>query len=85
MNCVLLYFSPAVYPPPSAPAANMFGNVPGYEGTMAGGGKWTPTHNFHILLMLMKLLKVHCCCCRRLPASSHARGARSPTPAWTCT
>lgn len=34
--------SPAVYPPPSAPAANMFGNVPGYEGTVAGGGGYLP-------------------------------------------
>lgn len=28
-----------MYPPVSAPAGNMFGNVPGYEGTVAGGGK----------------------------------------------
>ncbi|XP_030277096.1 protein SSUH2 homolog [Sparus aurata] len=34
--------SAAMYPPPSAPAANMFGNVPGYEGTMAGGGGYLP-------------------------------------------
>lgn len=34
--------SAAVYPPLSAPAGNMFGNVPGYEGTMAGGGGYLP-------------------------------------------
>lgn len=37
--------SAAVYPPltnPSAPPANMFGNVPGYEGTVAGGGGYLP-------------------------------------------
>ncbi len=39
MNCFLL-FIPAVYPPVAAPAANMFGNVPGYEGI--GGGKRSP-------------------------------------------
>ncbi|TKS70813.1 Protein SSUH2 -like protein [Collichthys lucidus] len=27
-----------MYPPPSAPPAEMFGNVPGYEGTVIGGG-----------------------------------------------
>ncbi|XP_034546830.1 protein SSUH2 homolog [Notolabrus celidotus] len=32
----------AVYPPPSAPPADMFGNVPGYEGTLAGGGGYLP-------------------------------------------
>ncbi|KAM4587495.1 protein SSUH2 homolog isoform 1-T1 [Odontesthes bonariensis] len=32
----------AVYPPPSAPPANMFGNVPGYEGIAAGGGGYLP-------------------------------------------
>ncbi|XP_068451388.1 protein SSUH2 homolog isoform X2 [Clinocottus analis] len=32
----------AVYPPLSAPAANMFGNVPGYEGMAAGGGGFLP-------------------------------------------
>ncbi|XP_051271541.1 protein SSUH2 homolog [Dicentrarchus labrax] len=32
----------AVYPPPTAPAANMFGNVPGYEGIAAGGGGYLP-------------------------------------------
>lgn len=34
--------SAAVYPPLTAPAANMFGNVPGYEGTVAGGGGYLP-------------------------------------------
>ncbi|XP_037633009.1 protein SSUH2 homolog [Sebastes umbrosus] len=34
--------SAAVYPPLNAPAANMFGNVPGYEGTVAGGGGFLP-------------------------------------------
>eukprot|EP00064_Thunnus_orientalis_P012053 superscaffoldBa00001803_g12087 len=32
----------AAYPPLSAPMANMFGNVPGYEGTVAGGGGYLP-------------------------------------------
>lgn len=45
MNCLLL-FVPALYPPATAPPANMFGNVPGYEGTMAGGGKRSPNHSF---------------------------------------
>lgn len=34
--------SAAAYPPLSAPMANMFGNVPGYEGTVAGGGGYLP-------------------------------------------
>ncbi|XP_020486392.2 protein SSUH2 homolog isoform X1 [Labrus bergylta] len=34
--------SAAVYPPPSAPPADMFGTVPGYEGTVAGGGGCLP-------------------------------------------
>lgn len=34
--------SAAIYPPPSAPPADMFGNVPGYEGTVAGGGGYLP-------------------------------------------
>ncbi|XP_070700388.1 protein SSUH2 homolog isoform X2 [Pempheris klunzingeri] len=34
--------SAAVYPPLMAPADNMFGNVPGYEGTVAGGGYLPP-------------------------------------------
>ncbi|XP_041808881.1 protein SSUH2 homolog [Chelmon rostratus] len=34
--------SAALYPPATAPPANMFGNVPGYEGTMAGGGGYLP-------------------------------------------
>ncbi|XP_034724178.1 protein SSUH2 homolog [Etheostoma cragini] len=34
--------SAAVYPPPTAPPANMFGNVPGYEGTLSGGGGFLP-------------------------------------------
>ncbi|XP_029946818.1 protein SSUH2 homolog isoform X2 [Salarias fasciatus] len=34
--------SAAAFPPPSAPPANMFGNVPGYEGTVAGGGGFLP-------------------------------------------
>ncbi|XP_036958203.1 protein SSUH2 homolog [Acanthopagrus latus] len=34
--------SAAMYPPLAAPAANMFGNVPGYEGTLAGGGGYLP-------------------------------------------
>ncbi|XP_044024839.1 protein SSUH2 homolog [Siniperca chuatsi] len=32
----------AIYPPPTAPAANVFGNVPGYEGIAAGGGGYLP-------------------------------------------
>lgn len=32
----------ALYPPITAPAANMFGNVPGYEGTVEGGGGCLP-------------------------------------------
>ncbi|XP_034388998.1 protein SSUH2 homolog isoform X2 [Cyclopterus lumpus] len=32
----------AVYPPPTASAVNTFGNVPGYEGIMAGGGGYLP-------------------------------------------
>ncbi|XP_062272175.1 protein SSUH2 homolog isoform X2 [Scomber scombrus] len=34
--------SAAAYPPPSAPPANMFGNVPGYEDIMSGGGYLPP-------------------------------------------
>lgn len=34
--------SAAVYPAPSAPAADMFGSVPGYEGTVQGGGGYLP-------------------------------------------
>ncbi|AWP02333.1 putative protein SSUH2 -like [Scophthalmus maximus] len=35
--------SGAVYPPPTAPpAANVFNNVPGYEGTISGGGGYLP-------------------------------------------
>ncbi|XP_070815768.1 protein SSUH2 homolog [Chaetodon trifascialis] len=34
--------SAAVYPPATAPPANMFGTVPGYEGIMAGGGGYLP-------------------------------------------
>ncbi|XP_040889667.1 protein SSUH2 homolog [Toxotes jaculatrix] len=34
--------SAAAYPPPSAPPANMFNNVPGYEDIMAGGGGYLP-------------------------------------------
>ncbi|KAM9860008.1 protein SSUH2 homolog [Aulostomus maculatus] len=34
--------SAAVYPPPSAPPAEMFGNMPGYEGTVVGGGGYLP-------------------------------------------
>ncbi|XP_032370692.1 protein SSUH2 homolog [Etheostoma spectabile] len=34
--------SAAVYPPPTAPPANMFGNVPGYEDTLSGGGGFLP-------------------------------------------
>ncbi|XP_071351266.1 protein SSUH2 homolog [Trachinotus anak] len=34
--------SAAVYPPPTAPPANMFNSVPGYEGTVAGGGGYLP-------------------------------------------
>ncbi|KAM7422021.1 hypothetical protein PAMA_010211 [Pampus argenteus] len=34
--------SGAAYPPGNAPAANMFGNVPGYEGTVLGGGGFLP-------------------------------------------
>ncbi|XP_028262767.1 protein SSUH2 homolog [Parambassis ranga] len=34
--------STAAYPPLTAPPANMFGNVPGYEGTVAGGGGYLP-------------------------------------------
>ncbi|XP_029288340.1 protein SSUH2 homolog [Cottoperca gobio] len=34
--------SAAMYPPPTAPMADMFGNVPGYEGTVAGGGGYLP-------------------------------------------
>ncbi|XP_069008522.1 protein SSUH2 homolog [Embiotoca jacksoni] len=34
--------SAATYPPPTAPPANMFGNVPGYEGTVVGGGGYLP-------------------------------------------
>ncbi|XP_035008803.2 protein SSUH2 homolog [Hippoglossus stenolepis] len=34
--------SAALYPPLNAPPANMFNNVPGYEGTMAGGGGFLP-------------------------------------------
>lgn len=33
-----------MYPPVMAPQANMFGNVPGYEGTVPGGGKKSPVH-----------------------------------------
>ncbi|KAM6946517.1 protein SSUH2 homolog [Lycodopsis pacificus] len=31
-----------VYPPPTAPGANMFGSMPGYEGMAAGGGFLAP-------------------------------------------
>ncbi|XP_030586037.1 protein SSUH2 homolog [Archocentrus centrarchus] len=34
--------SGAVYPPLMAPPANMFDNVPGYEGTVPGGGGFLP-------------------------------------------
>ncbi|XP_029359109.1 protein SSUH2 homolog isoform X2 [Echeneis naucrates] len=34
--------SAAMYPPPSAPPASMFNNVPGYEGLVAGGGGFLP-------------------------------------------
>ncbi|XP_019952039.1 protein SSUH2 homolog [Paralichthys olivaceus] len=34
--------SAAMYPPLNAPQANMFSNVPGYEGTVAGGGGYVP-------------------------------------------
>ncbi|XP_023271924.1 protein SSUH2 homolog [Seriola lalandi dorsalis] len=34
--------SAAVYPPLSAPPANMFNSVPGYEDTVAGGGGYLP-------------------------------------------
>ncbi|KAL3978577.1 nuclear apoptosis-inducing factor 1 [Sarotherodon galilaeus] len=34
--------SAAMYPPVMAPQANMFGNVPGYEGTVPGGGGFLP-------------------------------------------
>lgn len=34
----------AVYPPTSGPSSNMYGNVPGYEGTTAGGGKVKAPH-----------------------------------------
>ncbi|XP_029990046.1 protein SSUH2 homolog [Sphaeramia orbicularis] len=34
--------SAVVYPPPTAPPADMFGTVPGYEGTVAGGGGYLP-------------------------------------------
>ncbi|XP_041639282.1 protein SSUH2 homolog isoform X2 [Cheilinus undulatus] len=34
--------SSAVYPAPTAPPADMFGSVPGYEGTVAGGGGYLP-------------------------------------------
>uniref|UniRef100_A0A3Q0S5C4 Ssu-2 homolog n=1 Tax=Amphilophus citrinellus TaxID=61819 RepID=A0A3Q0S5C4_AMPCI len=38
----LVAFFPAVYPPLMAPPANMFDNVPGYEGTVPGGGGFLP-------------------------------------------
>ncbi|KAG7493799.1 SSUH2-like [Solea senegalensis] len=34
--------SAAMYPPSTAPPANMFNSVPGYEGTVAGGGGYLP-------------------------------------------
>ncbi|TWW62717.1 Protein SSUH2 -like protein [Takifugu flavidus] len=34
--------SAAVYPPTSGPSTSMYGNVPGYEGTLAGGGGYLP-------------------------------------------
>ncbi|XP_058487889.1 protein SSUH2 homolog [Solea solea] len=34
--------SAAMYPPATAPPANMFNSVPGYEGTVAGGGGYLP-------------------------------------------
>lgn len=37
---------PAMYPPLQAPADNMFGNMPGYEGTVLGGGKRNQTNYF---------------------------------------
>lgn len=36
--CLLLIS--AMYPTATAPPANMFNTVPGYEGTVSGGGKW---------------------------------------------
>lgn len=46
LNCFLL-FIPVAYPPVNAPAANMF-SAPGYEGTVAGGGKKSQTHIFSL-------------------------------------
>lgn len=42
MNSAVVYPPPTAPPGPTAPPANMFGNVPGYEGTVAGGGGYLP-------------------------------------------
>lgn len=39
-----ILFIAAAFPPPTAPPDNMFGNMPGYEDTVMGGGKRTPGH-----------------------------------------
>lgn len=38
-NVCLCLLIAALYPPISGPPANMYGNVPGYEGALAGGGE----------------------------------------------
>lgn len=47
----MVFFVPAMFAPPvsdpsapSAPPASMFDNVPGYEGTMMGGGELSVSH-----------------------------------------
>lgn len=49
----------AVYPPTSGPSTSMYGNVPGYEGTLAGGGKFT-AYSLLILSQLYRDLSLHC-------------------------
>lgn len=52
----------AVYPPTSGPSTSMYGNVPGYEGTLAGGGKFTAYSHCHSYLgMFLYTVKLSDC------------------------